>query len=149
MNLNGEESSINFNDVENNSKSIQTILQEEIEINNNDSTKVFIGGFSQGCAMALHNGLTFNQQLGGIIALSGFAFSKTKINEETFANLKILICHGTSDMVVPLLVAEKTYNKKELLEKENVTWYKIPNLGHGANPSTLKYVAQYWKELNL
>lgn len=36
--------------------------------------RIFIGGFSQGCAMSLTYGLTSDRKLGGVIAFSGHLF---------------------------------------------------------------------------
>lgn len=37
--------------------------------------KIFVGGFSQGCAVSLLYGLTTKQKLGGVIGYSGFLFT--------------------------------------------------------------------------
>lgn len=148
-NLQAKPDSINFDDVVKNSSNIQKIVEEEIALNGGDSTKVYVGGFSQGCALALHIGVTIEKQLGGIIGLSGFGFMQTKINQETFPNLKILLSHGTADGVVPILIAKMSYGMHGLLEKDNVEFIKVPNLGHGANAMTLKAIAQYWSKIEL
>ena len=141
--------SISWEEVQKNAKRIQAVLDEEIAKLDNNSKNVFIGGFSQGCAMALHVGLTTKHQLGGVVGLSGFVFTQTEINEENFQNLKIMLCHGLSDMVIPKILAEKSYQGKGMLEKENVEWKTIPDLGHGANVMTVKYVKEYWNGLLL
>jgi len=81
MSLDRSENSYSFEDVKKNSEYVKKCLDEELAILNGDSSKLFIGGFSQGCAMALHNGLTYKEKLGGIIGLSGYLFDQTKLPE--------------------------------------------------------------------
>ncbi|MEO7775306.1 MAG: carboxylesterase [Steroidobacteraceae bacterium] len=69
------------------------------------SAHIVIAGFSQGGAIALHAGLRYGTQLGGILALSTYLPLKGKLAGETTAvnaNIPILMCHGTQDPVVPL-----------------------------------------------
>ena len=82
MSLDRSKNSYSFEDVKKNSEYVKKCLDEELEILKGDSSKLFIGGFSQGCAMALHNGLTYKEKLGGIIGLSGYLFEQTKLPEE-------------------------------------------------------------------
>ena len=52
-------------------KIIQRLVQEEVEIIG-DPTKVFLGGFSQGCCLALATFLTqLKYPIGGVVGLSG------------------------------------------------------------------------------
>ena len=51
----------NFNDVERNSQRIRSIIDEEIARLGGKSDRIYIGGFSQGCAMALHCGLSYEK----------------------------------------------------------------------------------------
>lgn len=75
LTLDRSESSLNWEDVEINSKMVQAIIDEEVAAFGGDPSKVFIGGFSQGCAMAIHNGLVYQGgMLGGIIGMSGYLF---------------------------------------------------------------------------
>ncbi len=44
---------------------IHKVIEEEIALLGGDSTKVMIGGLSQGCMMALYVGLKYEKKLGG------------------------------------------------------------------------------------
>ncbi len=68
---------IGIDEIQDSAKIINKVLEEECNLLK-DSTKVFIGGFSQGSCMALHCGREFSQKLGGILVFSGFAFPITK-----------------------------------------------------------------------
>lgn len=66
---------------------------------------IFIGGFSQGGALALYAGLHTPQRLGGIIALSTYlpiADSLSPLHQ----SLPIFLAHGTHDPVLPLAWAK-------------------------------------------
>jgi predicted esterase len=64
-----------------------------------DNKKIFIGGFSQSACMAIHAGLTYTENLGGIISFAGFKFDFTQIDEDK-KYLPILSCNGEKDDVV-------------------------------------------------
>lgn len=53
------------------SEAVHKMIMEEIQIGIPPS-KILLGGFSQGGALALYSGLTFPQKLAGIISLSGW-----------------------------------------------------------------------------
>merc|ERR1712232_1194807 len=79
-----------------------------------DSSRLFIGGFSQGCQMAWDIALTWWQQPGGLLAFCGFPLwcSVAEAQESTLlagrSSLAILACHGAEDQVVsPDLAVEK------------------------------------------
>lgn len=64
--------------------------------------RIFLGGFSQGAAMALFTGLRYSRPLAGIIALSGYLpLTQTVMGNPSHKNLPILMCHGQHDSVVP------------------------------------------------
>lgn len=68
------------------------------------SQRILLAGFSQGAAIALQTGLTFPQELGGILALSGYlVLPETLESELQEANRKtpIFMAHGREDAVVP------------------------------------------------
>lgn len=53
---------------------ISKVLDEEAALLNNDHSKLFVGGFSQGCCMAIHTALSYPHLIGGVVGLSGFVF---------------------------------------------------------------------------
>ena len=68
-----------------------------------DSSKVFIGGFSQGCAMSIYAGVSLPQKLGGIVALSGHLLPTLDLSSvpEERKDIPIFQYHGKSDDVIP------------------------------------------------
>jgi len=76
-----------------NKREINKYMKEMIfqEINHQytligDFKKIFIGGFSQSACMALHSGLSYKENLGGIISFSGFKFDFSPIDLEKKKN---------------------------------------------------------------
>lgn len=74
--------------------------------------RVILAGFSQGGALTMYAGHTCDQRLGGMLVLSGYC---TQLNQllllDTKANTNtpLLMCHGTSDGVVPFPLARESF----------------------------------------
>lgn len=65
---------------------------------------IYLAGFSQGGAIALHTGLRHREKLGGIIALSTYLpLSKTLPQEASAAcrGIPVFMAHGNEDTIVP------------------------------------------------
>ena len=74
---------------------IKKIIELELALLNNDASKLFIGGFSQGCAMSLHTAYTMKDiKFGGVIAVAGYMFEITPYSEEREKEIPFLIVHG-------------------------------------------------------
>ncbi len=50
---------------------IHSLIEREIN-NGIPPHRIIIGGFSQGGALAIHAGLTYNKKLAGVVSLSGW-----------------------------------------------------------------------------
>jgi phospholipase/carboxylesterase len=92
------------------------------------ASRIVLGGFSQGGAIALQTGLRFPQRLAGIMALSTYLpLAETLAEEAHSANAKlpVFIGHGRDDNVVPLSLAEST---RDILAAKNyaVSWHDYP-----------------------
>ena len=71
--------------------------------------RILLMGFSQGGAMSLFTGLQHDEQLAGLIVLSGYlaGASKFKLNDAA-VNTPVLHCHGTADPMVKIQSARET-----------------------------------------
>jgi phospholipase/carboxylesterase len=92
------------------------------------SERIFLAGFSQGCASVLYAGLRYPKRLAGIIGFSGYLpFYRTLAQEANSANLQtpIFLSHGLEDTVVPLLWAELS---RKVLQEQNypLSWHTYP-----------------------
>lgn len=82
---------------------------------------IFLAGFSQGGAIALHCGLHSTQRLGGILALSTYLPLADTVQDEaptTASSTPIFMAHGRSDPVVPYVLGK-------------ASWEKLSALGYG------------------
>lgn len=108
------------------------------------SEHIVLGGFSQGCAMALYTGLRHPRRLAGIVALSGyvvlpadFAAERAAVNAKT----PVFLAHGVHDPVVPFARAEHAHTLLQGVGQP-VEWhsYQIP---HSVSPAELADVAAF------
>lgn len=93
LNVANFKSALGLEEADESAKRIQSVVNEEIALLNNDSKKIFLGGFSQGGCMTLRAGLTFDKPLGGLVVFSGFLFPDITENEQN-KSTPILISHG-------------------------------------------------------
>ncbi|CDW78472.1 phospholipase carboxylesterase family protein [Stylonychia lemnae] len=84
------------------------------------SKQIFLGGFSQGCALALATFLKYDKLLGGIIGLSGMNALKFDLNNaplyEEKKNTPIFLYHGEADNMINYHVAQLSY--KEVFDQK-------------------------------
>ena len=122
-----DKSDYNFDDAITSSNRIIKIIKSEAKKLNNDYSKIYIGGFSQGACMSLYLGLGTSFKLGGIIVCSGFLFPQLEINEEN-KDVKIFIGHGTDDKVIGYNVAKESFER--ILGFTNVNFKTYEHMGH-------------------
>lgn len=118
---------------------IYRVMQEGVK-----SERIFLGGFSQGGALALHTALRFPHKLGGTIGLSTYLPLGDFVDAEksaTNTQIPIFLAHGTQDFVVPFRFAQIT---QELLKKlhYNVTFKEYP-IGHTVSQNEIQDLSQW------
>ena len=67
--------------------------------------QITLGGFSQGCLMAVDVGLRYPHRLAGIVGISGWVFdldNSVKDLPPVARQQRLLMTHGTSDPVIPI-----------------------------------------------
>lgn len=106
--------------------------------------KIILAGFSQGAMIALTTGLTYQQPLGGIIALSGFLpLADQVLKRASPANQKtpLYVAHGTYDPIVPYALGKST---AELLTQAGypVTWQSYP-IPHSVCPEEVRAIREW------
>jgi len=87
---------------------------------------IFLAGFSQGGAIALHTGLRHAEQLGGILALSTYLPIAESLKKEASSankNTNLFMAHGSSDPIVPYTLGKHSY---ELLMQQGyqIDWHE-------------------------
>ena len=96
------EDTINYQQLEESSNKIKKIIKDEVKLLNNDYSKIFLSGFSQGSFLSFYIGLSFEYLLGGIACFCGFPLSKTRIVENNRKNLNIFAAFGVKDGFVEI-----------------------------------------------
>jgi phospholipase/carboxylesterase len=67
--------------------------------------QITLGGFSQGCLMAVDVGLRYPHRLAGIVGISGWVFdldNTVKILSPVARQQRLLMTHGTADPLIPI-----------------------------------------------
>jgi predicted esterase len=139
------EDDIVFDDLVKSADRIKKLIEEEAKAVNNDYSKVFVGGFSQGACMSFHIGLSFNYTLGGVISFCGVPNTQTQIQENR-TDLNIFSILGGKDEYFPVndtktsietILANFTNLQIKVYEKEE----------HAVTTAGLEDVKKYIKNL--
>jgi phospholipase/carboxylesterase len=89
---------------------------------------IVLGGFSQGCAIALGAGLRYREKLAGLVAMSGYMpLADTLAAERTTANAEtpVFQAHGRGDGVIALPRATATRDQLLALGQP-LEWHDYP-----------------------
>jgi len=113
---------------------VHDIIDEEIS-NGRSSANILIAGASQGGALALYSGLTYNKPLAGILAISTYLpLSKSfpEIFNQENVNTPILMLHGEDDNIVRFEWGKESY---ELIKTfhQKAKFKSYPGVGHSSN----------------
>nr|BFD32911.1 dienelactone hydrolase family protein [Pigmentibacter ruber] len=128
---------------------ILQLIYEAIEVCKLDFSKVFLLGFSQGAALAIHCGLKTKEKLAGILALSGFIFQAHAIKNAYAGKVietPMLVLHGNQDQVIfPVTYYDMLDSLKDLGVKRLRN--KIySNMGHTISSEEIKDITKFIEE---
>lgn len=129
---------------------VRDLIQTEID-NGISAERIVLAGFSQGGAVALSTGLFYPKRLAGILALSTFMAEGEDIgsgNSKASANAStpILVCHGISDMVLPVVMGKSAYSSLKNAGYP-VEWREYP-MGHEVCQSEIGDIS-HWLQTTL
>ncbi|ERS99533.1 uncharacterized protein SPSK_03578 [Sporothrix schenckii 1099-18] len=125
------------------------LVQQEVD-SGIPASRIVLGGFSQGGAVALFSGLTSPVKLAGIVGMSTYLPLTLKL-ESTYlpkapavsanAQTPIIMCHGTLDPVLPFQLGRMSKDKLAQLGYP-IEWkeYQMP---HTATPQELDDVEAF------
>lgn len=133
---------INEEEAEQSRKMIDQFIEQLKSKHEFDTSKVILGGFSQGAIMSYSVGMQ-SDKVSGVVALSGRMLDDTKryIGDTDGKLPQTLIIHGTQDGVLPLAYAQTA---SELLRQENVKLsYHELTIGHQINSDVLQILNQW------
>jgi len=123
------------NEANRNALKVNKIVENEAKNVNDDYSKIFIGGFSQGASLSLMVALSFKNILGGVVSCSGFLFPTIELTDDK-KNVPIFAYHGTSDQVIGEFLANQSY--KRLVDRKFNFQYKTSRQGHEISNDELK-----------
>lgn len=104
--------------------------------------QTILAGFSQGAMMALHVGLSLEQQLMGIIGFSGAFVPPEGFGSAPYARPPVCLVHGDRDEVVdPELSADADVALR--LAGFDVSYHVSPGVGHGIAPDGLAFASAF------
>ena len=142
---------------------IQPIIEREVKQLNHRAENLYLGGFSQGGAMSIYNGIRYlnenpTVQLGGILSASGYVLENiyTSIlndnnNKNNYNNVSdhikdvnFRVYHGDQDPTVPFTWAKQSYDRlAERLGLRNFQFQKLPRLGHTMSEDEITQIIKW------
>jgi len=90
--------------------------------------QITLGGFSQGCLMAIETGLHYPHRLAGIVGLSGWVFELDQLVREltpVARSQRLLVTHGHFDPLLPFVEAQRQVRQLQAAGL-NVAWHEFP-----------------------
>lgn len=101
-----------------------------------------LAGFSQGAMMALHTGLSLDEDLAGIVAFSGALIPSPGLLEGKAPHPLIAVLHGDQDTVVDPNLSREAVETLTGLGYE-VIYYRSPTAGHGISQDMLDFATSF------
>ena len=124
-------------------RDIESVIQLEVQ-NASRGVKVFLGGFSQGGALALLIATRTSHNLSGVICCSGYLLQDATPATNQIPRRKppIFICHGEEDDVVKKEWGYQAYNDLKH-QGFQVEWQSYDHLGHSVSPMELNDISNF------
>lgn len=113
-------------------KRISDLISGEVE-SGIDSTRIVVGGFSQGAVISLLTGITSERKLGGLVSLSGFLGLSSKVSAmqtDHARKLPLFWGHGNADPVVRYEWGQQSVNQLKALGFKDIEFKTYPGMGH-------------------
>ena len=79
-------------------------MLDDLRAKNFPADQITLGGFSQGCLLAIETGLRYPHRLAGIVGISGWVYELEKLLRElspVARQQRLLMTHGHLDPLVP------------------------------------------------
>ena len=111
-------------------------LHEHIDMDK----RLYLGGFSQGAALSLSMGLNNDIRADGIIAISGYVPSASKINIVDHSK-DIYVAHGKNDTTISIETHEKSIR---FLKKNNLSYTEyLDGCGHTISKAMIGSLSEW------
>jgi phospholipase/carboxylesterase len=123
---------------------VEALIAQEIK-HGRDSQHIFLAGFSQGGAIALHTALRRSEPLAGVLALSTYLpLADAAITEACSRQTPIFMAHGLQDPVVPCALGRASRDALLALGY-SVAWHEYP-MQHSVNGRELSDIEAWLTE---
>lgn len=137
----GEERRFNVQQLLASALAVHQLIDREIE-RGIPSDRIMLAGFSQGGAVNYQAALTYDKPLAGLLALSTWFPTAAAIDvHPANTGLPILICHGTEDPILPLVMAENSRHYLETLGLQSD--FKIYAMPHSVCPEEVADISAF------
>jgi phospholipase/carboxylesterase len=103
-------------------------LLDDLRAKNFPAKQITLGGFSQGCLLAIEVGLRYPHRLAGIVGISGWVCEVEKLLQELSPVAKqqrLLLTHGHFDTLLPFNKIREQAGKLKAAGL-NVEWHDFP-----------------------
>jgi len=97
---------------------LNKFIDEVKKKNNLTSDKIIIGGFSQGCMLALQTGIKRKDKINSIIGYSGKIIDAEHLSKNINSRPNVILMHGDNDQVVTI---EAFLESKDFFGRNNYT----------------------------
>ena len=134
----------NLEDLARNSQAVSAAVEQEAQLLGGNLGRVFLGGLSQGCALALHAGLGFGGRLAGVVGLSGYLLPGTPLPAETSPTLLV---HGDRDQLLPLQSALDCYRRDGFDQRPKVELHQLSELPHTIDDRVTDLVRKFLRKV--
>lgn len=110
------------------------------------SSKLLVAGFSQGAVMTMATALSIPDEIGGIVAMSGYfpAPEGWQPPHEDLRGLPALFTHGTADPIVPVQGSRDASVKFQQLGAD-VQYEEFHDMAHEVSPECLLTIRNWLK----
>lgn len=126
-------------------EALQAFLDAELDRHGVGMERVVLGGFSQGCMMALHLGVRQPVAPAGILGFSGRLLEPGRLQGEILCRPPVLLTHGEEDPMIPVgCLYEAAGALAEV--KVPVRWRVSPGIGHGIDPGAMDVAREALRE---
>jgi len=103
-------------------------LLDDLRAKGFPADQITLGGFSQGCLMALETGLHYPHRLAGIVGISGWVYELDALLRDLTPmarSQRLLITHGQFDPLLPFAATEAQVRRLQAAGL-NVEWHAFP-----------------------
>lgn len=117
-------------------ETLQAMLEDEMDRYGLGMERVVLGGFSQGCMLALHMGMRQSTAPAGVLGFSGRLIAPERLSREIRCRPPVLLTHGEVDSMVPVGCLFEAVSVIAA-EQVSVRWQVSLGTGHGIAPESV------------